>query len=569
MNWLFVKQLRPFVLLAAGASLVLNLMLLVPALYTVQVFDRVFASGSVETLLMLSLLVGLALALAHGMDVLRSRALAKAGDLLSRTLSAPAFVRALSRAAGPTRQADDESLRDVARLRHSLAASGVLALFDAPWLPIYLLVIGLMHPLLGVAAAIGAMLLVALALLTHRLTAAVSEAALAQSRAVQRRSRSLLRQAEVLLGMGMVHAAAAAWRRAHDSALEATGRTSERAARLAAAARTLRHGLQSALLGLGAWLVVQEHASPGIMVAATILLGRALQPAEQLIGGWRSLVEARAAWQRLGAEAAPPRATPMPLPTPQGKLELERVYFGGTTQRAPLIKGLSLAIDAGQSLGLVGPSGAGKTTLVRLMLGLWTPQAGTVRLDGADLAQHDRSRLGAHIGYLPQAVELCEGTVAENIARLGPLDGDRVIDAAQLAGAHEMILRLPQGYDTPVGEAGAALSGGQRQRIGLARALYGTPTLVVLDEPNAHLDADGEAALHRVVARLKERGATLIVVSHRPALMAALDRVAVLKDGAIETCGPSSEVLARLAPVRPLRVLEAVTALQQGKESAA
>jgi PrtD family type I secretion system ABC transporter len=568
MNWLFARPLRPFVLLAAGASLLLNLMLLVPALYTVQVFDRVFASRSVETLVMLSLLVALALALGHAMDVLRARTLGAAGDLLARTLSLPAFSRALWRAAGPTRQADDESLRDVARLRQSLGASGVLALFDAPWLPVYLLVIGLLHPVLGLAATIGAALLIALALLTHRLTDAATQAAQQQGRAVQRQSRSLLRQAEVLVGMGMVDAAAAAWREKHEHALEAMAHHGERAARLAAAARTLRQALQAGLLGLGAWLVVQEHASPGIMVAATILLGRALQPAEQLIGGWKSLVEARAAWQRLEAEPAPPAAARTPLPAPQGRLELERVYFGGSTQRAPLIKGVSLTLEAGQSLGLVGPSGAGKTTLVRLMLGLWTPQAGQVRLDGADLAQRDRAAIGAHIGYLPQAVELFDGTVAENIARLGPLDGDAVLEAAKLAGAHEMILRLPQGYDTPVGEAGAALSGGQRQRIGLARALYGVPALVVLDEPNAHLDADGEAALRHALQQLKARGATVIVVAHRPAMLATLDRVAVLKDGAIDVCGPSAEVLARLAPVRTLRVLDPV-AKTQIKESVA
>jgi PrtD family type I secretion system ABC transporter len=558
MNWLFASQLRPFVLLAAGASLLLNLMLLVPALYTVQMFDRVFASRSVETLLMLSMLVGLALALAHAMDLLRSRALSAAGDGLARTLSVPAFSRALTRAAGPTQQADDESLRDIAWLRHSLNSSGVLALFDVPWLPVYLLVIGLLHPVLGIAATIGAGLLVALALLTHRLTAASTQAAQQQGRVVQRRSRSLLRQAEVLVGMGMVDAAAQSWRKAHESALDATHHHSQRAARLAAAGRTLRQALQAGLLGLGAWLVVDQNASPGIMVAATILLGRALQPAEQLIGGWKSLVDARAAWQRLEAEPATAAAQATPLPAARGCLELERVYFGGSAQRAPLIKGVNLRLEAGQSLGLVGPSGAGKTTLVRLMLGLWAPQAGVVRLDSADLAQRDRSALGAHIGYLPQAVELFDGTVAENIARLGPGGDERVLEAAQLAGAHEMILRLPQGYDTPVGEAGAALSGGQRQRIGLARALYGAPALIVLDEPNAHLDTEGEAALRQALLQLKERGATVVVVGHRPALMAPLDRVAVLKDGVIDLCGPSAEVLARLAPVRTLRVLDPI-----------
>jgi PrtD family type I secretion system ABC transporter len=568
MSWLFASSLRPFVLLAAGASLLLNAMLLVPALYAVQVFDRVFASRSVETLWMLSLLVALALALAHAMDLLRARALAAVGDSLSRTLLAPAFSSALTRAAGPMQRADDEPLRDIARLRHCLSASGVLALFEAPCLPVYLIVIGLLHPLLGVAAALGAALLVALALLAHPLTAPAAQAAQQQGRVVQRQSRSLLRQAEVLVGMGMVDAATQRWRAANDGALDAAGQHADRVARLAAAGRTLRQALQAGLLGLGAWLVIHDNASPGIMVAATLLLSRALLPAEQLIGGWKSLVEARSAWQRLQAEPAPTPAGGTPLPAPQGRLELERVVWGGSAGRAPLVKGVSLALEHGQSLGMVGPSGAGKTTLVRLMLGLRAPQSGTVRLDGAELGQHDRGTLGRDIGYLPQAPELFDGSVAENIARLGAPDGERVIDAARQAGAHEMILRLPQGYETPVGEAGAALSGGQRQRIGLARALYGTPMLVVLDEPSAHLDAEGEDALRQALAQLKQRGASVVVISHRPALMAALDRVAVLKDGLIEVCGPSAEVLARLAPVRTLRVLKA-SAQPATKEAAA
>jgi PrtD family type I secretion system ABC transporter len=555
MNWLFVKSLRPFVLPAAMASLVLNLMLLVPALFTVQVFDRVLASRSVETLAMLSMLVVLSLALAHAMDLLRARLLSGAGGLLARTLSAAALQRSLLRAAGPGRGGGDEAQRDVSRLRQALAGSGVLALFDAPWTPVYLLVITLMHPLLGAAAALGAALLVGLAFLTHRLTAEATRAMQREAKAQQRVAQSVLRQAEAVVGMGMHIAAAATWGNAHERSLAAQEHHGARAAHLAAVARTLRQLLQAALLALGAWLVIREHASPGIMVAATLLLGRALQPAEQLVGGWRSLVEARAAWDRLQAEPAPAVAMGMSLIAPLGRVELERIYFGGTSQRAPLIKGASLVIEPGQSVGLVGPSGAGKTTLVRLMLGLWAPQAGVVRLDGADLAHCDRSLLGPHIGYLPQAVELLEGSVAQNIARLGEVDTARVLEAAQLAGAHDMIQRLPQGYDTPVGEAGALLSGGQRQLIGLARAVYGRPALVVLDEPNAHLDADGEAALRNALAQLKARGTTTVVVAHRPTLLASLDRIAVVKDGAIGRCGPTAEVLALLSPIPALRVV--------------
>jgi ATP-binding cassette, subfamily C, type I secretion system permease/ATPase len=540
------------VLLAAGASLVLNLMLLMPALYLVQVFDRVFASRSLETLAMLSLLVALALALAYAMDVVRSRALAWAGGALARQLAPAALHAALRRAAQPARPCDAHALRDIGALRAFLAGSGILALFDAPWLPLYLLAITLMHPLLGAAAALGAALLFGLALATDRLTRRATEAAQQQGRAAQRQAQSLLRHGDAIAGMGMGGAVANAWRSRHDALLDAQARLAATSARLAAAARIARQALQAALLGLGAWLVLGQHASPGIMVAATILLGRALQPVEQLIAGWKTLVDARAAWRRLAEPGSAPATPPaLALPAPQGRLDVERVVFGLGATRAPLIKGLSFSLAAGESLGLVGPSAAGKTTLLRLLLGIWRPHSGAVRLDGADIAQWDRDALGAHVGYLPQDVELFAGTVAENIARLGAVDDAQVVDAARRAHAHEMILRLAQGYDTPVGDAGAALSGGQRQRIALARALYGAPRLVVLDEPNANLDADGEAALGAALLELKQRGATVIVVSHRPALMNQLDKLAVLKDGVLEAFGPAASLGPRLRAVQP------------------
>jgi PrtD family type I secretion system ABC transporter len=301
------------------------------------------------------------------------------------------------------------------------------------------------------------------------------------------------------------------------------------------------------MLGLGAWLVLEANASPGIMVAATILLGRALQPAELLISGWKGLAEARGAWRRLSDRpAALSAGSDLTLPAPRGRLELERVVFATAPMRPALIKGIGFQLEAGESLGLVGASASGKTTLVRLILGIWTPQAGSVRLDGAEIARWDRDALGQYIGYLPQDVELFAGSVAQNIARLGAVDSERVVEAARSAHAHEMILRLPEGYDTQIGEAGAVLSGGQRQRIALARALYGNPRLVVLDEPNANLDAEGEVALMAALAELKARGVTLIMVGHRQKLMAQLDKLAVLKDGALEAFGPTAAVLPRV-----------------------
>jgi len=311
-------------------------------------------------------------------------------------------------------------------------------------------------------------------------------------------------------------------------------------------ARAARQGVQMSVLGVGAWLVVGADASPGIMVAATILLGRALQPVEQLIAGWKQLLDARGAWRRLCEPGAVRAAAPtLRLPAPTGRLAVERIVFGHDPLKPALIKGVSFSISAGESLGIVGASGCGKTTLARLLLGLWAPRSGSVRLDDADIASWDRNQLGAHLGYLPQDTSFFDATVAQNIARLGAVDDEQAIRAAQLAQAHDMILRLPQGYDTMLGDAGIALSGGQRQRIALARALYGQPKLVVLDEPDAHLDAEGEAALKAALLALKAGGTTVVLVGHRAGLMAQLDTIAVMKDGTLQSIGPAAAMLAR------------------------
>jgi PrtD family type I secretion system ABC transporter len=521
-----------------------------PSIYMMQVFDRVFSSRSLETLAMLSALAVLALVLGYCMDVVRTRALGWAGRALDRRLSPAALASVLREAAGVTGRANSDVLRDIAQLRTFLGSTGVQALFDAPWLPIFILVIFFMHPLLGVVATTGACTLVALGVLNERLMRGHAERSLRCSRDATRHAEALTRNAEVIIGMGMTRAAVASWEARHHQLLDAQGQLAGVSSRLSAAARITRQALQIAMLALGAWLVVDQHASPGIMVAATILLGRALQPVEQLIGGWKVLVEARSAWQRLGERpAAQSAAAALELPAPAGRLEVERVIFSAVAMRPPLIKGVAFTLEAGESLGVIGPSASGKTTLIRLILGIWKPQAGAIRLDGADIARWDRDALGRHVGYLPQDVELFAGTVAENIARLGAVDSAQVVVAAQLAHAHEMILRLPDGYETQIGEAGAALSGGQRQRIAFARALYGNPRLVVLDEPNANLDAQGEMALAAALAELRAQGVTTIMVGHRPELMSQLDKLAVLKDGALEAFGPAAAVLSRMRAV--------------------
>jgi PrtD family type I secretion system ABC transporter len=546
MRWLFAQQLRPFVTLAAGASLLLNLALLAPALYMLQVFDRVFASGSIETLVMLSIPLAVMLTLGFYMDTARARALAAAGRRVEASLAPAALGNQLLSAATAGVHRNDDALRDVAQLRTLLASSGVVALFDAPWVPLYLLLITFMHPLLGGVATLGAMLLVALSLITEYATRRYTEQALQATRATHRRADSLVRNAEAIVGMGMTAPAIAGWQVQCAEQHDAQERLGLASARFGALARMARQTLQAVALGVGAWLVIGREASPGIMIAATILLGRALQPVEFLIGGWKALSEARSAWKRLCDRTIAGPQSRLALPAPRGRLDVERIVFSAVPNRAPTIRGVEFSVLPGESLGIVGPSASGKTTLIRLLLGIRVPQAGKVRLDGADIARCDRNALGRAVGYLPQDVELFAGTVAANIARLQTPDPDAVIRAAQLARAHDLILRLPDGYETEIGEGGCLLSGGQRQRIALARALYGDPRLLILDEPNANLDEEGDEALCAALSELKSRGVTVILVGHRRRVMNQLDRLAVLRNGAIEAIGPSATILARL-----------------------
>jgi PrtD family type I secretion system ABC transporter len=570
MSWLFVKRLRSFVLLAAATSFVLNVALLMPALYMMQVFDRVFTSNSVETLVMLAAITLLFLVLGSFVDTVRTRALAWAGRSLDRRL-APVAIRnsLLEAAAGPGR-VDTDALRDIAQLRTFLSGSGVLALFDAPWATLYLALITLMHPLLGLTAGLGAVVLVALGIATDRLTRESAAQSLQLSRTSARTAEKLARNAEVIVGMGMTATAVERWSEHHEQSLQAQETHGRTSSVLAALARALRQVLQVLMLGLGAWLVLDMQASSGIMIAATILLSRALQPVEHLISGWRALTDARGAWQRLGARTADlPVESSVVLPAPSGRIEVERVAYAFVPSRPALLKNVSFTLAPGESLGVIGASASGKTTLVRLLLGLSRPQTGCVRLDGADMSRRDREALGVHVGYLPQSVELFAGTVGENIARLGkvsdPEVSERVVRAARLAHAHELILQLPEGYETQIGDGGAILSGGQRQRIALARALYGDPRLVVLDEPSAHLDTAGEDALLAALAELKACGVTVIMVTHSTTFMTALGKLALLKNGTLELFGPSAAVLARLRS--PPALTQRVVAFPPSKSS--
>jgi PrtD family type I secretion system ABC transporter len=551
-----VGRLQRYFAYAGLFSLAINALLLVPALYMLQVFDRVLTSRSEETLVMLSMGALLALGMMAALDVLRAKLLAACGIALDRWLGPSVLEGLLEQTARLGGAEHLNGLRDVATLRGFLIGAGVIALFDAPWLPLFLGLIYLFHPLLGVVALAGAVLMIVLAALNERVTRVPLEQALAAGRRAGRFIDAATANAETVTALGMRSAVSGRWNALNEAALREQAAANGIGATYAGLTKFTRQLIQLAMLGAGAYLVISQHLSAGVMIAATIILGRALAPVESLVAGWRSLVEVRGAWQRLERlfAANPPARAGTALPAPKGNLSVEKVFhsFPGAARAA--LRGVSFSLAPGESLGVIGPTAAGKSTLARLVVGIWKPASGAVRLDGADVSAWPREDLGAYVGYVPQAVGLFTGTVAENIARLGEANAAAVVRAAQRAHAHDMILRLPRGYDTEVGETGAGLSPGQRQRVALARALYGEPRLVVLDEPNANQDAEGDEALIRAMRELKQAGVTVVVVAHRPSLLVNMDKLLVLKDGAVEVFGPRAEITANvsrnLAPLR-------------------
>lgn len=533
---------RPL-LQVAGLSFFVNLLLIAPALFMLQVFDRVLASRSGETLLMLSLGMVVVLVMMWLLDHLRGRLQGVAGALLAQSLSPDVVRTLLARGARRHEGLPMEGLRDVGTLRNLFSAQGLLAVFDAPWVIVYVAVIWLAHPWLGVAAAAAALLMLGLAFANDRLTRADIEALQKEASVATRVLEDSLANAEVAQTMGMSPALLGRWQRRSDRVAELQRDAARKSVAMASFTRTTRQAVQIGMQAVGAWLVITQQGTPGILVATTILLGRALAPVEQIVGSWRVLAEARLAWSRLnellGQRAA--QAEKMALPAPQGALHAQGLIWRAPGSERVILGGVSLALDAGESLAIVGASGAGKSTLVRLLTGLWAPTAGAVRLDGVDVAQWPREELGPHIGYVPQDVELFGGSIADNIARLGTPDAARVVAAARQAQVHEMILALPQGYDTAIDPRGSLLSPGQRQRIALARALYGEPKLIVLDEPNSNLDGAGEVALAETLKALKGR-ATVVVVTHRVTLVQHVDKMLVLDGGRVQHFGSVAEV---------------------------
>jgi ATP-binding cassette, subfamily C, type I secretion system permease/ATPase len=546
-------KVRPALIAAGVVSLFVNVLMLTVPLYMLQLFDRVLVSRSEETLLYLTLAAGLALVVMSALDVMRSRILVRVSSWLEQRLGPEALTRAVSGLL-LAENYGAQALRDISQVRQFIASPGIFSLFDAPWVPVYLLVIYLLHPTLGAIALAGAVVLFLIAIANEFATRRPLQAANEQWVKAMRKTDAAVRNAEVIEAMGLMPGITRRWFRDSDAALRQQNLASDRAGLLLATSKLLRLALQIAMLGSGAYLVMRYELTPGGMIAGSIILSRALQPVEQAIGTWKSLVSARTAYARLRGfmEQSRVRKTDMQLPEPRGDLSVERVTFTPPGSSRPVLKGVSFSVAAGELLAIVGPSAAGKSTLARLIVGAWRPGSGTVRLDGADVFAWDRVDFGRHLGYLPQDVELFESSIEENIARMTDAESETVVEAAKLAGVHDMILRLPEGYRTQIGPGGTILSGGQRQRIGLARALFGRPCLLVLDEPNASLDSEGEEALMYAMVTAKEAGATVVFIAHRVSLIARADNVLFLKDGLVELFGPKDEVLAKLT--RPVPV---------------
>ncbi|QHF29701.1 type I secretion system permease/ATPase [Pseudomonas sp. R32] len=537
-------------LLSVGCfTALINLLMLVPSIYMLQVYDRVLSSQNETTLWMLTLMVVGFFVFIGALEAIRSFIVIRVGNQLEQGFNLnvyrAAFERNLRRGDGQAGQ----SLNDLTQVRQFVTGPALFAFFDAPWFPIYLAVIFLFNVWLGVMACAGALLLIALAILNERLT----HKPLVEASGFQQQSTHLassqLQNAESIQAMGMLAALRQRWFALHSRFLTLQNQASDTSAVITAISKSLRLCLQSLVLGLGALLVIEGQMTPGMMIAGSILMGRVLSPIDQLIAVWKQWSGAHMAYQRLDGllREFPEPPAPMALPAPSGRLSFEQVSAGPPGKRVATLQQISFNLSAGEVLGVLGTSGSGKSTLAKVLVGVWPTLAGTVRLDGADLHRWDREALGPHIGYLPQNIELLRGSIAENIARFAELDGHKVVEAARQAGVHELILRLPQGYDTRLGEDGGDLSGGQKQRIALARALYGGPSLIVLDEPNSNLDTSGEAALATAIAQMKARGRTVVLVTHRSAALAQADKLLVLSEGRMQAFGPAHDVMQALS----------------------
>lgn len=556
-----VFQFRKTFYSLAAFSCVINILALTPALYMLQVYDRVLTSRNETTLWMLTLLVAGLYLLSALLEFARSSVLIRVGNRLDMMLNQRVFTAAFERNLRVGGANPSQALSDLTTVRQFLTGNALFAFIDSPWTPIYMAVGFLVHPLLGFIMLGGSIVLIFLAYLNNISTQKPLADANGMAVATSHFADNHLRNAEVIEAMGMLPGLRSRWLQMQQQVLKLQTLASDRGARLSGASRFVRMFLQSLILGVGAVLVIEGKITAGMMIVCSILMGRALAPVEQMIGAWRPMLSARTSYQRLEEllKSAPPRGDTLPLPAPKGHVLVEGLFAAAPGQQSPVIRGVNFEVQAGEIVGVIGPSAAGKSSLARLLVGVWPPRAGNVRLDGADVYLWNKDELGPYMGYLPQDIELFDGTIAENIARFGAADSNKIIKAAQQAGVHEMILRLPKGYDTPLGSGGISLSGGQKQRLGLARAMYGDPALVVLDEPNSNLDDVGEAALVKAVQAMKEQGTTVFLITHRMNILRVVDKLLVMREGTVSMFGPRQEVLNALQQKRAQSLAHAQT----------
>ena len=532
---------------AAGFSLLINFLMITPSIYMLQVYDRVVSTGNLSTLLMLTLIVLLLFITMTALEWVRSQILVRVSTRLETLLNQRLFQVAFKQALfSGGQKATTQPLDDLTGLRQFLTGNGLFAFFDAPWMPIYLGILFLFHPWYGWFSVLTAILLCIVAAFTERSTSKI----LSEANNIAMATRGLLaknlRNAEVIESMGMLGNIRQRWLTGAVNVLDLQAIASSRAGLLTSLSKVIRLSSQSLILGLGAYLVIEREISPGLMIGGSILMGRALAPIDIMIGSWKGFISARDQYKRLNEILLmiPADADHMALPNPVGKLHFEHAVVTAPSGKSAILKDLSLTIEKGDIVGVVGPSGAGKSTLARAVLGIWPTANGSIRLDGAEVFHWDREHLGKFIGYLPQDTELFEGTIGENIARFGEVDSEKVVAAAKMANVHELILRFPEGYDTVIGATSGNLSGGQRQRIGLARALYDNPVLIVLDEPNSNLDEQGEAALEQALVELKQKQATVLMITHRNNVLSKVDKLLILNEGALVAYGPRDQVIA-------------------------
>lgn len=534
---------------AAGFSMVINLLQLVPTIYMLQLYDRVVPTGNHSTLLMLTLIMLVLFLTMGALEWVRSQILVRVSSRLETLLNERLFQVAYKQSLYTGGQAaSSQALDDLTSLRQFMTGNGLFAFFDAPWMPVYIAVMFIFHPFYGWAAVATSIILIIIAVIQEKSTSKL----LGEANNLAVVGRSLvnknLRNAEIIESMGMLQNIQGRWLEGTRQVLVLQATASSRAGLLSGLSKIIRLSSQSLILALGAYLVIEHEITPGLMIGGSILLGRALAPIDLMIGTWKGFINARGQYKRLNDMLIqiPAESEKMTLPAPEGSFQVEAAVVVPPGAKIPVIKGISMAIAKGDVVGVIGPSGAGKSTFARALLGIWPTASGKIRLDGADVFAWNRHELGPFIGYLPQDIELFEGTISENIARFGDIDPEKVVNAAKMADVHDLILRLPEGYDTRIGASGGNLSGGQRQRIGLARALYGDPVIVVLDEPNSNLDEQGEVALGNAIQRLKQKKVTIVVITHRNNVLANVDKLLILNDGLISIYGPKEQVIAHL-----------------------